>query len=79
MFVQLNQELTAFQRQFIDQVKRCNALERTLEFFQEVIEQYEIPMHVSENQFQCLTFVANFFVVAKFCGILIHNHGLHIP
>ena len=48
-FVQLNQELTAFQRRFVDQVKRCNSLERILEFFQEVIEQHGIPIPVSEN------------------------------
>merc|ERR1719247_292457 len=43
-FVDLNQDLTAFQRRFVDQVKRCNSLERILEFFQEVIEQHGIPI-----------------------------------
>lgn len=43
-FVDLNEDLTAFQRRFIDQIKRCNALERTLEFFQEVIESHNIPI-----------------------------------
>jgi len=43
-FVDLNQELTAFQRRFVDQVKRCNSLERILEFFQEVIDQHGIPI-----------------------------------
>ena len=49
-FVQLNQDLTAFQRRFVDQVKRCNSLERILEFFQEVIEQHGIPIPVRKNR-----------------------------
>jgi len=43
-FLQLNPDLTPFQRRYVSYVKRCDELERKLRFFSNEIEKFELEM-----------------------------------
>ncbi|KNC52902.1 vacuolar proton translocating ATPase 100 kDa subunit [Thecamonas trahens ATCC 50062] len=43
-FVDLNPELNAFQRSYVNDVKRCDELERKLRFFKEQVEKAGLPI-----------------------------------
>lgn len=44
-FTDLNPDLTAFQRRYMREIKRCDELERKLRYFNEMLEKHEIRKH----------------------------------
>lgn len=49
IFLQLNPDLTPFQRRFVSYVKRCDELERKLRFFVAEIDKFELEMVSAGN------------------------------
>ena len=56
---------TAFQRRFVSYVKRCDELERKLRYFKTEIDQFGLPIQVTDDVWACVCVFAGVFFASN--------------